>query len=65
MTLRRLFSTLLSRCEGAFERAIDRGAPEAPGQDGARGEFISTLIIDHGAASRTTDGRAMRRRLFD
>jgi hypothetical protein len=47
MTPRTLFSSLLARLEGAFDRAAtDRARTD----ERARGEFISSLIIDHGAA---------------
>lgn len=60
MSLRSLLSGLLSRWESAFDRAIRDGAGEVQRKDRANGEFISTLIIDHGAAPRE-----LRRRLYD
>lgn len=65
MSLRSLLSGLLSRWEGAFDRAIRETAGQQVGSERARGEFISTLIIDHGAATRASDGRSPSRRLFD
>ena len=47
MTPRALMSSLLARLEGAFDRAA---AGHEVTDERARGEFISTLIIDYGAA---------------
>ena len=58
MTLHRILARLLARFEGAFERE-GQGGGTARADNRARGEFISTLIIDHGAW-RETDGRTGR-----
>ena len=60
MTLHAILTRLLARFEGAFERAgnIDGTARS---DDRARGEFISTLIIDNGAF-REAEGRTGRGR---
>lgn len=65
MSLRSLFSRLVARWEGAFDRAIRDDAARRGGREPARGEFTSTLIIDHGAATGPLEGRATSRRLFD
>jgi len=60
MTLRAILTRLLARLEGAFERAGNSDGT-AMADDRARGEFISTLIIDHGGL-RETEGRTGRGR---
>ena len=50
---------LLMWWENSFERGAARQTLRGHASDGvARGEFISTLIIDHGAAGRPDDGRS-------
>jgi hypothetical protein len=51
-----ILAILLGRLEGWFDRAMERDGRG----DTARGEFISTLIIDHGAASREAENRQRR-----
>ncbi len=59
MTLHGFLAQLLARFEDAFEREGKVGGGTARADDRARGEFISTLIIDHGALGET-DGRTGR-----
>ena len=58
MTARSLFTSLLARLEGAFDRAVTAAGREA--EERASGEFISTLIIDHGAGAREAEKGSRR-----
>jgi len=65
MSLRRLLTGAVAWWARSFDQAMCREAAERGGSDRARGEFISTLIIDHGATGWGADGKAPSRRLFD
>lgn len=52
MTLRAFIARVLAGLERSLERSRDREAGDI-----ARGEFISTLIIDHGTAHDTAPRR--------
>lgn len=65
MTLRSFLFRIVSRWEQSLDRAIGSGFGENDRAEAARGEFISTLIIDGGPAARAPDGRATSRRLGD
>jgi len=52
-----ILAMLFGRLEGWFDRAVERGGRSS---DTARGEFISTLIIDHGAAPAEAEYRQRR-----
>lgn len=65
MSLRSLLSDLRVKWEGWFDRAIRSGGNDSGRRAMARDEFINTLIIDHGAASRKFEGRAPGNRLRD
>lgn len=58
MAARRLIASLLARLEGAFDRAASAKGGQA--DERAGGEFISTLIIDHGAAAAADEGTRWR-----
>lgn len=54
-----ILAILLGRLEGWFDRAVERNS-HGRSADTARGEFISTLIIDHGAAPAEAEHRQRR-----
>ena len=65
MSFHSLLADALAWWARSFDRAISREAAERAEGNQARGEFISTLIIDHGATGWGADGKAPGRRLFD
>ena len=60
MKLGLLFNELFSRWENAFDRAARESLRQSADDVVARGEFISTTIIDQGAAGRLGDDRRHR-----
>lgn len=60
MKLGLLFNELFARWENAFDRAARESLRQSADDVVARGEFISTTIIDQGAAGRLGDDRRNR-----
>lgn len=60
MKLGLLFNELFARWENAFDRAARESLRQPADDVVARGEFISTTIIDQGAAGRLGDDRRNR-----
>jgi hypothetical protein len=60
MKLGLLFNELFSRWENAFDRAARESLRQSADDVVARGEFVSTTIIDQGAAGRLGDDRRNR-----
>jgi len=54
-----ILTLLRDRLEGWFDRAVAKDG-HGRSADTARGEFISTLIIDHGAATAEAEHRQRR-----
>lgn len=60
MKLGLLFNELFSRWENAFDGAARESLRQSADDVVARGEFVSTTIIDQGAAGRLGDDRRNR-----
>lgn len=60
MKLSEFFNGLFARWERTFDRAARESLRQPADDVVARGEFISTTIIDQGAAGRLGDDRRSR-----